>query len=158
MQTIGKAELVEDGRFKTAIARTKNRETLDNLISEWTAQYDMQVLEEKLHNAQVPATRIFTLADIFDDPHYRARETIAYVDDEELGPVALAAIVPRLSGSPGKLRHPGRRIGADTKRILRELGGLTADEIANLEKAKIIGCAPAEKKSGKSAKHEARES
>jgi len=72
--------------------------------------------------------------------------------------VALAAIVPRLSGSPGKLRHTGRRIGADSKRILRELAGLSADEISNLEKAKIVLCAPPGKKSVKSGKHASKES
>ena len=158
METIGKPELAKDERFSTAIARTRHRDALDSEISQWTAQHDMRTLEETLQNAQVPATRIFTLADIFDDPHYRARETIAYVDDEELGPVALAAIVPRLSGSPGKLRHTGRRIGADSKRILRELAGLTADEISNLEKAKIVLCAPAGKKSVKSGTHASKES
>ena len=157
METMGKPDLIKDDRFSTAIARTKNRDALDGIISLWTAQHNMRALEETLQNAQVPATRIFTLADIFEDPHYRARETIAYVEDDDLGPVALAAIVPRLSASPGKLRHPGRRIGSDTRRILSELGGLTAGEISNLEKAKIISCGQSGSSSGKPRKHAAGE-
>ena len=156
METIGHADLIKDARFSTAIARTKNRLALDNIISLWTAQHDTRALEHVLQNAQVPATRIFTLADIFEDPHYRARDTIAYVEDDELGPVALAAIVPRLSASPGKLRHPGRRIGSDTRRILSKLGGLTAGEIANLEKAKIIFCEQPAGRSGKPRKRAVR--
>ena len=156
METIGHADLIKDARFSTAIARTKNRLAIDNIISLWTAQHDTRALEHVLQNAQVPATRIFTLADIFEDPHYRARDTIAYVEDDELGPVALAAIVPRLSASPGKLRHPGRRIGSDTRRILSKLGGLTAGEIANLEKAKIIFCEQPAGRSGKPRKRAVR--
>ena len=102
--------------------------------------------------AQVPATRIFTLADIFADPHYRARETIASVADDELGSVALAAIVPRLSATPGRIRHTGRRVGSDTRRILGELAGLTPGELAKLEDAKIIFCEQSGGRAGKPVK------
>ena len=149
METIGKAKLTKDVRFSTAVARAKNRKTLDSVISRWTIQHNIRALEEILQNAQVPATRIFTLADIFEDPHYRARETIAHVEDDELGSVALAAIVPRLSATPGKIRHTGRRIGADTKRILGELGGLTSAEISKLEKSKVIFCEKSKNRSRK---------
>jgi crotonobetainyl-CoA:carnitine CoA-transferase CaiB-like acyl-CoA transferase len=155
METIGKAGLARDVRFSTAVARAKNRKTIDGIISRWTARHNIRTIEEILQNAQVPATRIFTLADIFEDPHYRARETIAHVDDDELGSVPLAAIVPRLSATPGKIRHTGRRIGADTKRILGELGGLTSTEISKLEKAKVIFCEKSTSRSRKPRKHAA---
>jgi crotonobetainyl-CoA:carnitine CoA-transferase CaiB-like acyl-CoA transferase len=142
MQTIGEPALIKDERFSTAIARAKNREALDAIVSRWTQRHTVEELEAILQEAQVPATRIFTLSDIFKDPHYRARETIAQVDDEDLGSVALAAVVPRLSASPGGIRHGGRRIGADTRQILAELAGLTPAEIERLEKSSVVFCGP----------------
>ena len=79
-----------------------------------------------LAEALVPATRIFTIADIFGDPHYRARGAIVEAPDEELGGIAMANVVPRLSDTPGAVRHAGHRIGQDTRRVLAELLGLQA--------------------------------
>ena len=149
MQTMGKSKLAQNIRFSTAVARAKNRTALDGIISQWTARHKTQELEKILQKAQVPATRIFTLADIFKDPHYRARKTIARVKDADLGSVALAAIVPRLSATPGRIRHTGRRIGADTRRVLGELGGLTPTAISKLETAKIIYCGESGRRAAK---------
>jgi crotonobetainyl-CoA:carnitine CoA-transferase CaiB-like acyl-CoA transferase len=92
----------------------------------------------------VPATRIFTIADIFGDPHYRARGSIVNAPDAEFGSVAMAAVVPRLSATPGAVRHAGHATGEDTRRVLSEVLGLTDDEMDALARAgAIAGRAPA---------------
>jgi crotonobetainyl-CoA:carnitine CoA-transferase CaiB-like acyl-CoA transferase len=80
------------------------------------------------------------MADIFGDPHYAARGAIARAPDEELGEVAMAAPVPRLSQTPAAIRHAGRRIGEDTRRVLHELLGMGDAEIARLEAAGVVAC------------------
>lgn len=139
MHAIGRADLIFDERFKTAIARGDNREELDVVVNRWTAIHSAKQIEEILHSAEVPATRIFTMSDIFEDPHYKARGAIIDMPDEDFGHVAAAVPVPRLSRSPGKVRHSGRRIGQDTLRILRDVAGLDEKEIGVLRAAGIIG-------------------
>ena len=140
MQTMGRPELVTDERFANAPARAQHRAVLDGIVAEWTMRDTVEALEAALDDADVPATRIFTLPDIFKDPHYNARETIAQDEDEDLGSVAMAAIVPRLSATPGRIRHAGRKLGADTEAVLSKLAGLKADEIRRLEESGVISC------------------
>jgi crotonobetainyl-CoA:carnitine CoA-transferase CaiB-like acyl-CoA transferase len=135
-------QLADDARFASAVERSRHHEAIDQLIGEWTARHDLVHLERVLNEAGVPATRIFTMADIFADPHYAARGTIARAPDEAFGSVAMAAPVPRLSQTPGAIRHAGHRIGQDTRRVLRELRGLGAAELAHLEALGAIACDP----------------
>jgi crotonobetainyl-CoA:carnitine CoA-transferase CaiB-like acyl-CoA transferase len=137
---MGAPGLATDARFANAVERSKNHEDIDDLIGRWTAKHDLAELESSLHEAGVPATRIFTMADIFGDPHYAARGAIARPPDDDLGEVAMAAPVPRLSSTPGAIRHAGRRVGQDTRRVLTELLGLAAQEIERLEREAVIAC------------------
>jgi crotonobetainyl-CoA:carnitine CoA-transferase CaiB-like acyl-CoA transferase len=91
-----------------------------------------------MDKAKVPAARIYTVADIFADPHYRARDMLVNVEDPVLGPVTLAGIVPKLSQSPGAIRWPGRDTGADTREVLKQCLNLSPDDIEALARAGII--------------------
>ena len=118
------------------MARAQNEDALDEIIAAWTRTHSCAELEQKLNDAAVPAARIYTVADIFDDPHYAARGMLARVPDEELGSVTVPAVVPKLSDTPGDISHAGRRIGQDTRDVLREVAGLTDEEIDELGKKK----------------------
>jgi crotonobetainyl-CoA:carnitine CoA-transferase CaiB-like acyl-CoA transferase len=135
-------ELAEDARFVLATDRSHHHEELDDLIGGWTQEHDLEELERVLHAAGVPATRIFTIADIFGDPHYRARGMIVKAADDELGEVAMASPVPRLSDTPGAIRHAGHRIGEDNRRVLAEIAGFTDAELDAFERAGIIASQP----------------
>ena len=138
--TIGEPGLSADPRFKTAVARAENEDAIDDIITRWTLQHTCAECEQTLHAAEVPAARIYTVADIFKDPHYAARGMLAKVPDDDLGTVTMTDIVPKLSATPGAIRHSGHRIGQDTRRVLRELAGLSAEEISRLEAERIIVC------------------
>ena len=139
-RAMGQPALAEDPRFATALARSENHEAIDDLIARWTTRHALAELEVVLERALVPATRVFTIADIFGDPHYRARGSIVEAPDEDLGGVAMAAVVPRLSDTPGKVRHSGHRVGQDTRRVLGELLGLAPERIDALARAGIVKC------------------
>ncbi len=138
-QAMGQPGLAEDPRFKTATVRSEHHEALDDIVARWTGAHPLQDLENVLAEAGVPATRIFTIADIFGDPHYRARGAIVEAPDAELGGIAMANVVPRLSATPGAVRHAGHRTGQDTRRVLAELLGLQAPELDALAAAGVIG-------------------
>ncbi len=136
---MGEPGLAEDARFRDAVERSRHHEAIDDLIGRWTARHDLAELEKKLQEANVPATRIFTIADIFADPHYQARGALVRAPDDDLGEVAMAAPVPRLSATPGTVRHAGRRIGQDTRRVLAELLGLGEADLDRLQAGGVIG-------------------
>ena len=135
---IGRPELADDARFATALARVENQDLLDPIIGAWTCRFSLETLEPTLHRADVPASRVFTMTDIFGDAHFAAREAIVRVADEHLGSVAMAAPAPKLSATPGRINHAGRDIGADTVTVLRELAGLSHAEINTLLAAGVV--------------------
>lgn len=129
---MGTPELADDPRFAAATNRSDNHEAIDDLIGAWTQQHDLQYLERVLAKAEVPATRIFTLTDIFRDPQYAARGSIVRAPDPEFGTVAMATPVPRLSDTPGVIRHAGRLVGEDTRDVFRRVAGMTDADIDQL--------------------------
>jgi len=137
---MGRVDLVDDTRFCAATARSDHHEALDALIAEWTATLTLSELETTLEAHDVPASRIFTMTDIFRDPHYRARNTIVAAPDDDLGSVAMANVAPRLSGTPGRVVHGGRRIGQDTRAVLRDLLDYANDRLDALHAAGVIAC------------------
>ena len=60
--------------------------------------------------------------EIFADPHYAARGSIAMVEDARVGTLAVPNLVPQLGGTPGSLRWLGPALGAHTEAVLGELG------------------------------------
>jgi crotonobetainyl-CoA:carnitine CoA-transferase CaiB-like acyl-CoA transferase len=142
-KAIGEPALASDARFKTALERVKHEDAIDDIITRWTLQHSCTEAERQLHAAEVPAARIYTMADIFGDPHYAARGMLAKVADDDLGTVTMPDVVPKLSTTPGEIRHSGHRVGQDTRTVLAELAGLSFAEIDQLESDRIICCEPA---------------
>ena len=140
MTAIGEPALADDARFKTALARVENEDAIDAIITRWTLAHDCADAERLLHAAEVPAARIYTMADIFKDPHYAARGMLTQAPDDEFGTVIMPNVVPRLSATPGAIRHSGHRVGEDTRRVLMELAELSVEEIARLEARHVIAC------------------
>jgi crotonobetainyl-CoA:carnitine CoA-transferase CaiB-like acyl-CoA transferase len=141
---LGRPELIDDPRFRTAVDRTRHEDELNAIIHAWTTAHDLAELERLLHDADVPATRIYTMADIFRDPHYKARQAIVDAPDAELGSIKMANVVPRLSATPGRVRHAGGQVvGSDTREVLRQVAGLSDTEIESLRDAGIVACGPA---------------
>lgn len=137
-EVMGKPEWITDERFATARARGRNQELLEGMIQDWVGQHDLANLERMLTAADVPATRIFTMADVFADPHYAARGSIQRVPHPAFGSLAMAAPAPRLSASPGEIKWPGRAIGADTREVLAEKAGYDQARIDALLTAGVV--------------------
>ncbi|MGE0153517.1 MAG: CaiB/BaiF CoA transferase family protein [Reyranellaceae bacterium] len=141
MQTIGRADLADAPRFRTAADRAANKQQLDAAINAWTSSRDARQIEETLVAAGVPASRVFTMADIFADPHYGAREMLLSVPHPALGEVVQAGIAPKLSASPGRVDWAGARLGEHTEEILRTVLGVGDSQIEALRRARAIVCA-----------------
>ena len=143
VQVMGKPELATDKRFAKALDRNENEMILDEMILNWTTQHDLADIERRLEDAKVPASRIYDVADIFADPHFHARDMLVDVPDAQLGKVTMAGVVPKLSQTPGRIRHAGGPVGEHTRELLRERCGLAAADIDALERQGVVACAPA---------------
>ncbi|MDA8108836.1 MAG: CoA transferase [Betaproteobacteria bacterium] len=137
---MGRPELAADPRFAEQRVRSENADLIDELVTNWTMSHDLSELERILDAAEVPSSRVFTMADIFKDPHYRARDMLPSVPDDDLGSVVLTGVVPKLSASPGALKWSGHRTGQDTRAVLKEFAGLSDEEIDGFVRARVVYC------------------
>lgn len=132
-------ELATEPRFAKAVDRVRHAAALDALIGAWTAMRDLPDIERTLAAAEVPASRIYSIEDIFSDPHYQARGMLARVPSSALPDgVTVANVVPRLSATPGVIRHAGRRPGEDSAAVLSRWLGLPDDDIQALARAGVV--------------------
>ena len=139
---IGRPELGTDARFADQRARSANEALIEGIIAEWTSAHDLDAIEAILRKGDVPASRIYDMADIFRDPHYKARDMLVPTPDDDLGSVTLAGVVPKLSGTPGAVRWSGHRVGQDTRAFLKDTAGLSEAEIDRLAAEGVVYCDP----------------
>ena len=122
----------KDSRFATAASRGENREALDAAIGAWTAGYDPGALEELLQGMGVPVHRVSTSADAFADPQLRHRAHFIDLEHPRLGPVPIETSRMRFSRTPAIAAWPGPEIGQHNDHVLREILGMSDQEITEL--------------------------
>lgn len=135
---MSKSDLASDERYSTHGARGQHMDELDGLIAQWTSSLKAEDLLERLHAAGVPAGRIFRAKDMFADPHFAARNAIVRLTHPELGELAMHNVFPRLSETPGAVRHVGPALGEHNEEIYRSLLGLDDDALSSLHSDGII--------------------
>lgn len=135
---MGQAELAADERFSTNESRSANQELLDTAIAAWSSRVDADDLLDTLHEAGVPAGRVYQSKDMLSDPHYAAREAIVRLAHPILGEFPLQNVAPRLSGTPGSVASLGPALGEHNDEVYRGLLGLTDADLAALSGEGII--------------------
>jgi crotonobetainyl-CoA:carnitine CoA-transferase CaiB-like acyl-CoA transferase len=128
----------DDPEFQRMEQRAARRVEVDARVTAWTAQHLLAELQAALDAAEVPNSPIYSIADIFEDPQYRARETLTTIDDPVLGPVRMPAPVPRLSETPARISRPAPEIGEHNAEVYGDLLGLGEAELAKLRAASVI--------------------
>ncbi|MCC6197854.1 MAG: CoA transferase [Burkholderiales bacterium] len=119
-EVMGRAELSQDPRFATNAARIAHKGELGPIVAAWLAVRTGAAALELLGGSGVAVSPLMTMDAIFKDPHYAARENLVTVDDEELGKVVLPGVIPKLSRTPGTVRHAAHAIDADRQDILSD--------------------------------------
>jgi succinyl-CoA:(S)-malate CoA-transferase subunit A len=127
-----KPELASDSAYGLKQKRLEAREEVDQIVGEWTASMPRDELIEKALAADVPIGALNSIEDIFADPHFRARENLVTLTDPDIGEVTVPGVIPRLSETPGRIENLGPALGNMTEQVLRELLGLSREEIASL--------------------------
>jgi crotonobetainyl-CoA:carnitine CoA-transferase CaiB-like acyl-CoA transferase len=142
MHLVGHPEIVDEPWFGDHNGRVENQHILDEHIGSWIAAHDYDDVLAAFEAQQAVIGPIYSIADIFKDPQYIARDTITTVDDPKLGKVRIQNAIPRLVDTPGRVRHLGGDLGQDNREILIEGLGHTAAEIERLRKAGVVGGPP----------------
>ena len=119
MQAMGRIDLMQVPEFANIRARGEpaNARALDEIIAGWTRQHLCQDLAAMLEEVGVPNTRVYTIADIYQDPHFLERNMLVKVPHPKIGHTTQMGVVPRLSRTPGSIRHTGHELGQDTAEV-----------------------------------------
>jgi crotonobetainyl-CoA:carnitine CoA-transferase CaiB-like acyl-CoA transferase len=137
MGVIGRPDLGDDPQLATNDGRVRHNAALDKAIGAWTSQHTMEDILAHLDATDVPAGRIYSVADIVEDPHYAAREMILPAELPGDVCVKMPGITPKLSDTPGGMRWTGPALGQHTDEVLQTLGLEDAD-IAQLRRSGAV--------------------
>jgi formyl-CoA transferase len=135
---IGRAELVEEGRFGTTQKRIRHADELDALIADWVRERTLVDVLRIWNEHSVAGSPVYNVRDILADEHVHAREMLVEVDDDELGPLRMHNVFPYMSETPGTVRSAGPALGADNFEIFGDGLGLSADALDALRDAGVI--------------------
>ena len=97
----------------------------------------MAAVTDRLAKAEITHCPIYSIADIFADPQFVARQAIVDVDDQRLGPLKMQCVVPRFSATPGAVRSAGPDLGQDNVEVFGEIG-LGESDIAGLQARGVV--------------------
>lgn len=136
LRAIGRAELIDDPRFRTNAARVAHAAELDAIIGTFIAERTQAENVAFFERAEVTVGPIYDVRQILDDPHFTAREIVADYPDPEMGQLPMHHVVPRLLGTPGSIRAPAPRLGEHNRELLGEIG-YDAERYAQLQRDNI---------------------
>ena len=128
MRLVGHPEVIDEPWFADHTGRVEHQKELDRFIGGWIAEHSRDEVLASFEAQQAVIGPIYSIADIFEDPQYLARETITTVDDPILGPARIQNAIPRLVDTPGRVRYLGGRLGQHNEEVLgKELGHQPAE-------------------------------
>ncbi len=81
---------------------------------------------------------IYSIEDIWNDPHYQARNNLVEMNDEEYGKVHIPSVCPVLTKTPGEIKWTGPKVGAFNNEIYKDLLGKTEEELQELKDKGVI--------------------
>ena len=135
--TIGSSDLIKDPRFLTNSDRLNNQDDLDKPISKFIKQYSREEVLNIFSKEGITVGPVLDISEIIEHPYIQDREVLIDHYNREYGNVLMHQAFPRLSKTPGKIRHSAPSLGGDTDLVLKEIG-ISEKQIQMLRKNKII--------------------
>jgi len=138
-EAMGMPELADDPRFATHLARGDNQQEIEGIVRDWAAERDAAEIDRVLNEAGVISGPIYTIADIFEDEHFWAREMLVKHEDPGFGEYIGPGIVPKFSETPGEVRWSGTwEEGSHNQEVYGGLLGLSDEEIERLRAEGVL--------------------
>ncbi|MEK8070624.1 CaiB/BaiF CoA transferase family protein [Rhodococcoides navarretei] len=134
---VGHPEVLDEPWFATGRQRAAHADLLDEYVGGWIGERTKDVVIDEFEKAGAAVAPVYKPSDLLSDPQVNAIEMVTTVEDDDLGPVRMQNVMWRMGGSPGSIRHTGRKHGADTDEVLTEIG-CSADEIEAMHRDSIV--------------------
>ncbi|MDC5028045.1 CoA transferase [Acinetobacter baumannii] len=137
MHVIGREDLANRPEFEHNDGRAQQSDLLDAAIESWSRQHSIDEVLQQLEQAEVPSGRIYSVADMVNDPHFNARDMLLSTELPDGQVVKMPGIVPKLSETPGQVKWRGPELGEHTESVLKQYG-YQAEEIENLRVSGVV--------------------
>ena len=138
MTTAGRPDMADNPAMGSNAGRVEHEAEIDTALDSWCRSLPSDQVLTLLEEARVPAGPIYSVSDMFNDPHFQARGLFQQVEINGK-PLKVPAITPRLTDTPGETRWPGGEVGSHNEEVLREELGLSDEEFAALKADGVIG-------------------
>ncbi|MFT4824669.1 MAG: crotonobetainyl-CoA:carnitine CoA-transferase CaiB-like acyl-CoA transferase, partial [Cryomorphaceae bacterium] len=135
---LGREELAQDPRFLEHSDRATHYDEINTIVADWIKANPVDDVCAALEEYSVPHCLVYTIQDIFEDPHYEARQTIDTVDHPRLGKLRMQASQPRLSESPAITLKPAPDLGQHTDKVMKNWLDLDEEKLEQLRRNNTI--------------------
>lgn len=137
-KAMGRDDWLADPRLATHEKRWEHVDELNAALAAWIEGQPVEQLCEALDEAKLAYSFIYSVEDIMRDPHYQARGSIVQVPDPDIGPVRMAGVVPKFSGTPEKPIDCAPGLGDHNDEVYGGLLGLSPERIRALTEAGVL--------------------
>ena len=134
---IGREDMLSDERYSTAEARISNRAEINGIAADWVNQHTLEECQE-IFGDDVPNGAVYSVKEIYEDPHIRFREDLVTVNTEKFGDITMQGIYPKLSETPGEVKWAGEALGKFNSEVYGEMLGFSEEELAALKEKGVI--------------------
>jgi crotonobetainyl-CoA:carnitine CoA-transferase CaiB-like acyl-CoA transferase len=137
-EVMGRTDLSHPDRFGLKTERLAHRSEVNGIVADWTRSRTRTDVIETCGKGDVPCGAVNSIADIFNEEQFWVRDTLIRVADPRLGDLAVQGVLPKLSRTPGSIRHLGATMGAHNDEVLRGELGLDDATMTRLKAAGVI--------------------
>lgn len=139
-RVMDRSDMAADPRFKDNLGRVENVTELDAIISDWTGGLSSDEALEQLEAANIPATRIYTIADVANDAQFKARHMVTTVQDPLHGALLHPGVVPMVDGldRDAQIRWTGPAVGQHNGEVYEQLLGYPRSRVEELKEKGIL--------------------
>jgi crotonobetainyl-CoA:carnitine CoA-transferase CaiB-like acyl-CoA transferase len=142
MRLVGRPELIDEPWFADHDGRLQHQDELDEAIGAWIAERDSDEVVRAFEEQSAAIAPVLSIADIFEDPQFIARDTITTVEHPVLGPLKMQNVITRLGATPGQIRSCGPDLGAHNQEVLGGELGFDQGELDELADSGVIAPMP----------------
>ena len=137
-EAMERPELASSALYGEQRKRLAARNEVNQIVIEWVGSLPRTEVLNRCLDKEVPVGKLNSIADIFEDEHFQARGNLVTLEEPGLGEVVVPGVTPTLSATPGRVHSLGPTLGNATYEVMRELLGISADDIKRLRQRKII--------------------
>ncbi len=138
-KAMGRPELASSSIYGEQKIRLEHANDVNEIVRDWCSSLTRAEVLERCYATATPAAPLNDIADIFGNRQVHARRNLVAVDVEDLGEtIIMPNVVPKLSETPGRIRRPGPRLGEHTDEVLKEVLGMSDEQIGELRAKRVI--------------------